>query len=219
MTCPYESPEVLEDLAREENYWAGVPVRLWARRFWRAALQHGVVVDVEYPAGLHVGLVEEFVADHSSGRGGDVAAVEIRGSARPAVWQLQHNVQGIRCGFAVRAGGGSDGWGVGVGARRATESDVSYRSLPEGTEECFRDLIGASNGVLSALADGKEKAIEKRVDEYLSTIKGHLQDAGISGWVACRCATEIFQRRGYFESGSENQELVDDVYGSAQRAV
>ena len=48
MTCPYESPETLEDLARGENYWAGVPVLLWARRFWRAALQHGVVVvDVE----------------------------------------------------------------------------------------------------------------------------------------------------------------------------
>ena len=210
MTCPYESPETLEDLARGENYWAGVPVRLWARRFWRAALQHGVVVDMEYPEGLHAGLVGEFVADRFSRRGGDAAALEIRAAAPPAIWQLQQNIQAMRYEFAVRADGDKYRQRAPVGKQAGTESHVNYGCLPKDAEECLRDLIGASTSVLGALGKGKERAIGKRIDEYMTAIKVHLEDAGMAGWVACRCAVEILQRLGW-EADSANQELVDSI--------
>ena len=133
MTCPYESPDTLEELARGENYWAGVPVRLWARRLWRAALQHGVVVDIEYPEGLHAGLVGEFVADRFARSGGDAAVIEIRPAAPPAIWQLLQNMQAMRYEFAARAGGDRDRHGARVGKQgRGTESDLNYRSPSEG---------------------------------------------------------------------------------------
>ena len=210
MTCPYESPETLEDLARGENYWAGVPVRLWARRFWRAALQHGVVVDVEYPEGLHAGLVGEFVADRFTGRGGDAAVIKIRAASPPAVWQLQQNIQAMRYDFAVRAGREREGELAWVGKQRRPESDVSYEYLSDDTEECLRDLIGASTSVLGALAEGKERGIGRKIDEYMAAISVHLEDAGLAGWVACRCAVEILQRLGW-ETGSANQELVGRI--------
>ena len=208
MTCPYESPETLEHLARSDNYWAGVPVRLWARRFWRAALQHGVVVDVEYPEGLHAGLVAEFVADRFARRGGDAAVMEIRGAAPPAIWRLLQNIQTMRYEFAGRAGGDGDRQRVPIGKQGGTESDVNYGCLPKDAEECLRDLIDTSTSILGAYAEGV--AVGERIDEYMKAVRVHLEDAGMAGWVACRCAVEILQRPGG-EADSANQELVNSI--------
>ena len=210
MTCPYESPETLEDLARRQDYWAGVPVRLWARQFWRGALQHGVVVDVKYPEGLHAGLVGEFVADRFVGRGSDTAVIDIRAATTPAVWLLQQNIEAMRYEFTVRAGGDKDRRGARVGKQGDAENDVSYEYLPEDVKECLRDLIGASTSLLGALAEGTEQAIGRKIDEYMASISAHLGDAGMAGWVACRCAVEILQRLGW-EARTANQELVDSI--------
>lgn len=208
MTCAYESPPALEELARDEDYWAGVPVHLWARRFWHAALQHGVVVDVEYPKGLHTGLVAEFVATRFGGRRSEGGLIEIRATAPAAIWQLQQNVQAMQYELAVAAG--EEGERGSEWRGKVTRSDVSYEGLPEDVKECLRDLIGASTGALVALAEGRERAIAKRIDEYIAAIAGHLQDAGMAGWVACRCAVQILQKLDW-EGSSVNRNLVGSM--------
>ena len=218
MTCPYESPATLEELAASQDYWADVSVPIWARRFWRAALRHAAVIDVKYPVGLHASLVVEFATDypvaHDSG-----AVVEIRAARPPAIWKLQQNVQAMRyersvgtdAATAGRAGSMASRTVVGPGF---SSGDVSYQFLPAETATCLRDLIETSNGVLSSLIRGDEPLVGKEIDGYLRAIKKHLNDPGISAWVACRCAIEILQRQSYLGQVSQKQELVDGVLES-----
>ena len=219
MECPYESQEVLARLVGRAGYWKGVDWPIWARRLWRSALRHGVVINAELPTEMHACLLVEFATDYPVVRNGGGPMLEIRPRKCEAIWKLQQNVQAIRYGFGERADGGTRGPGrrrtskEGEGGRPYVlgQDEVSYEGIATDSARCLGDLVKATNLVVSALARNDEESVRKKIGAYLRVIREHLGDSGISGWVACRCAIEFLQRRGALGVGSEERELMDSV--------
>ncbi len=200
MTCPYEAIDVLSPLMENEDYWPDVEeVPVWAGHFWRAAAHHGVVVDSKYPEGLHAALVTEFAVAPGWGGRGERSILTVKaGSA--AVWRLQQNLEVVRslltlriepspsensAGASLRSRESSAGW---------TSGQADYSLLPEDVASCLRDLVDTSDQLVSALlSDRGMTAVRSAANGHLAAIAAHLRDAGLAGWVACRCAAVLVE--------------------------
>ncbi len=228
MGVPYnpKSSAVLRSVVEAKDYWAGVPVGTWARQLWRCVLQYGYVVDTECPAGMQSGLVVEFATDYRGPQGRDVPVIEIPSPEPFAIWVLLRNVH-LLCRLRQSA----------IDRRSADESQrdeymelreqavlgkkvLDYRDLGEGVECCIEDLVEASGELLAALAAGEGGRVRRKTEAYIGAIVEHLRDAGISGWVACRCAVDMVERRGGMwplpggvKRIDELLELVGEFYG------
>ena len=219
MTVPYnpESSADLRTIASDEDYWADVPVAMWARRLWRSALQHGYVLDVPYPPAMQSSLIVEFATDYRMPRERDVAATRVL-SPRPfAIWMLHQNAQ-----LAYRIlQNGIDGSSVdevreedfGGLRERVGVSDgiLDYRYLEDGVVRCIKNLVGTSNEMLTAFERSDRRSIRKKTQEYIAAIVNHLNDPGISGWVACRCAVDIVERRSGLWPLNVGDRRIDDL--------
>ena len=194
LACPYAS--TLERLATDDSYWEGIPVPILARHLWRSAERHRVVRAVVYPDGMHLGLVLQFAIGRF-GRHDDNKAVLRTPTGRvPAVWRLEQNRHAIsQCLSEERASTAL------VFREERNQTLLSWENgigeaLPGELERCLRDLIEASDAVVSSLTGSDQHATvdAKPVAVYLETILDHLGDPGIAGWVACRCAASMVWR-------------------------
>ena len=216
MTCPYESVATLEKLGANQEYWAGVSAPIWAKRFWQAALQRAVAADLKYPVGLHAGLVVEFAVNHVAERERAGSILVIRGAKPLAIWKLQQNLQVMRQTFSVVQDGGmtenprSTKPEAGL-ERHLPSEDISYQGLPTEIECCLHDLIVTSNEVVSSLSHDAHPVTTKTLELFMKATKTHLDDPGLSGWVACRCAITILRSCAFLDANSLNQELVDGI--------
>ena len=193
MTCAYGSG-VLERLSSIACYWEGVPGHIWAQRLWRAAVEHGRVVELRLPEDVHSSLVTMFAMDYPD-VDGPRRVVDIRAASPPAIWRLYQNLQAIRWKWGTAERGGSEGAGVTASDSaldsRQDEMEVSYEYLPTELECCVRDLVMTSDALL--LSDLHELAEISEYEQYVGTIATHLKDSGVAGLVACRCAMELLQ--------------------------
>ena len=203
MTCPYDSIEDLGKLTATPRYWTNVPVPIWARRFWQAALRHSLVIDVKYPAKMHSSLVVEFATDYPIEQEEGSAVIDIQGVRPPAIWKLQQNLQVIRRQAWARRDGTRDDHRPSMDSTIVSEPfspsrNVSYRDLSTVLKSCLRDLIGTTDGVIGSLGREGDPETAEKIELYVEAIKKHLKDPGISGWVACRCAIEFLWYMGPF---------------------
>ena len=218
MNVPYDpkSSANLAELASSADYWRDVPLPIWAPRFWRSALHYSLVLDIECPPGMHFNLVVEFATDYQIGRDTDRRPIEIRGSRPMAIWKLLQNVQLMSNQLPIDMEfptlGRSQRRGSGVQSQRPILGDLSYRFLPEEVVSCLQDLIVTSNGILSSMASEPEAAITDKISSYITAIRKHLKDPGISGWIACRCAIQILQRRRSPGPMNDLLESLSDFY-------
>ena len=116
-----------------------------------------------------------------------------RGSV-PAIWQLYRNVQLIRFygGWVGEEGGAKDA------AEKAPVlewDEGSVEGLPPVLGGCLRELTILSGSFVSSLGSGVETEIRKNGTAYLRAIRKHLNDAGVSAWVACRCGLAAMRGR------------------------
>ncbi len=214
LTCPYGTPEILEKLAAGPDYWADVPLPVSARRFWRAALRHGVVLDVKHPAELHLPLVVEFATDDRAASG---AVVDVRPSRPLAVWQLQQNVQAM-----LQEGSFGADWRTLPRAEPVTSArgvwsersggDLSYEGLPSETGACLGEVIEASNRFLVAWGRGDQASAGESLEEYLNAIRERLDEPGLSAWVAGRCAIGVLQGQRFLRPLLQNAETLEGVF-------
>ena len=70
--------------------------------------------------------------------------------------------------------------------------------------------MGAADSVIVGLAEYEAQRFGKTVEAYLETIEKHLSDAGLAGWVACRCAGELLEA-GQLLRGSRVRERMNRV--------
>ena len=56
---PYNWGIDIKELTQNHLFWQGVPHFVWAKVWWREALQRGVVLDLSAPVGVHQHLVEQ----------------------------------------------------------------------------------------------------------------------------------------------------------------
>ena len=193
LTCPFYSPASLEELGEGEGYWRGIPMGILARQFWRSAMWHGVVPDVSYARRMHLGLILQFTTGDWALRDRDIGFVKVRGDDTLAIWKLHHNVEAI--GRLLSDGEGATSSGI----REERELEVGRLvwdngpdgALPRGVEQCLRDLIQASNGVVECAFGRDEVKIRSALLNYIGAVHTRLVDPGVAGWVACRCAIEI----------------------------
>ena len=141
MSAPYAATAVLEELATADGYWSGAPMAIWARRLWRAARQHGRIIELDYPRGVHGNLVVEFACDRvhwgDGGRG-----VLRSGSIRPlAVWRLQQDIDIMHQHIGKAVAGRQEGVG-------ATLEEFGFlltaRRRMRATARCRKSWKGAS---------------------------------------------------------------------------
>ena len=203
MTCPYGSIEDLGKLTATPRYWTNVPVPIWARRFWQAALRHSLVIDVKYPAKMHSSLVVEFATDYPMEGEEGSAVIDIRGVRPPAIWKLQQNLQVMRRQAWVRREGTRDNHRPSTDSTIISEPfspsrNVSYQGLSTVLKSCLRDLIATTDEVIYSLDHEGNPEIAEKIKLYVEAIEKHLKDPGISGWVACRCTIEFLWYMGPF---------------------
>ena len=215
VTCPYVTPDTLESLSRRDGYWEGVNVPILARHLWRSAMRHGVVRDVAYPNGMHSSLVVQFTIGQLGYRYGYRQPLEIRGGRVPAIWKLMQNVQAIGWFLARQEenGAAADCWEGLKDESLQLSWDNGGEPLPEDVEECIRDLIHASAGVVSSLGNQDTSMVGEAGLAYVQAINTHLADPGLAGWIACRCAMEIVQGGRFllFRRYSLPREAADDI--------
>ena len=228
MSLPYdrESTVNMEEFSSHPAYWADVPVADWARCFWYAAIQRGVVLDLVCPEEMHFRLAVEFVTDCRPSRDGEVRALDIKSRHPLAIWKLQQNLQMMRGDLQREADASGDettrgrkvdeGRGHGI-----DDSSLDYRFLEDELAQCIRDLITASSGMIASWSRDDDADRKRAISKYVEAIRVHLEDPGISGWVACRCAVEFLERlprslRIELEQGplDEMLGLVEELYGA-----
>ena len=203
LTCPYGSIDSFMELTSDPEYWEGVPAAIWATRLWRAALQHQLVRDMVYPPDLHASLVVEFATDYRMDLARDISVIDIQSRRPQAVWKLQQNLQLIRM-HSISEMEGSRSGSASIAPSPMPNSvyfpdGVDYSGLPSPLASCLRDLIDATDSILLSLAE-PDRSPGESVNEYAKAVSRHLKDAGLSGWVACRCAAELLRYMGPFAS-------------------
>ncbi len=212
MGCPYAASPVLEELAAAKDYWSRVPMPVWARCFWRSARKHGYVIDMDCPPELHQGLIAEFATDQFELRDSGAGVLAIPGGRPDGIWRLQQNLdvihQHLRQGVS-----GHDGRSESVLGAQGSSGvdwrgcDASYSSLDGDVGGCVGDLVRSSDRVVVALLDGGGRRFATAIGGHLEAIREHLGDAGLSGWVACRCGGEVLRLLEFSREGIDREAM------------
>ena len=213
VTRPFAVPGVLEELGSNLTYWEGIPVRVMARRLWSAAIRNGIVPAIAYPAGAHLRLILEFAIDRSVGRGQSEGVIRIEGESVPAIWKLYRNVQLIALEFTEERKGNrarTDEISADVDSTLSWSNGVS-EPLTKEIEECIRDLIETSDSLLDELRRGKKQGIKESNMRYLEAIRKHINQPGITGWVAGRCGVALIQNLPYSDQKLGADMLFEEI--------
>ena len=213
ITRPFNVPGVIEELGSSYTFWEGIPSRTLARRLWSSAIYNATVPEIVYPLGVHSGLILEFAIGLSDTRRRRDDVIKINGASVPAIWKLHQNIQLISFWPLDDQGNPiSDEEHLATGtAAELSWTDGRSEPLSPDVEQCLRDLIYASDNVISALRDRRKVEIDESVVAYLTATSNHLAEPGIVGWVASRCAAEMLQSPPVFTSGLGLGGLLDDI--------
>ena len=195
ITRPFYVPGVIEELGSSVTYWECIPSRILARRLWTSVIHSATVPEIVYPLGTHSGLILEFAFSRSDTRRRGDVVIKINGDSVPAIWKLHQNIQLIRFWpLDDQENPISDEEHLAVGATaKLSWTDGGSEPLSPDVELCLRELIDATDNVISALRDRRKVTIGKSVVAYLTVTKKYLAEPGLVGWVASRCAVEMFK--------------------------
>ena len=213
ITRPLNVPGVIEELGSSDTFWEGIPSRTLARRLWSSAIYNATVPEIVYPLGVHSGLILEFTIGLSDTRRRRDDVIKINGASVLAIWKLHQNIQLISFWPLDDQGNPiSDEEHLATGtAAELSWTDGRSEPLSPDVEQCLRDLIYASDNVISALRDRRKVEIDESVAAYLTATRNHLAEPGIVGWIASRCAAEMLQSPPVFTSGLGPGGLLDDI--------
>ncbi|MDE0005044.1 MAG: NACHT domain-containing protein [Rhodospirillaceae bacterium] len=197
LKTPYKFPSAFARLAARDGYWEGLPVPLLARDLWRSAMERSNAVHVPFPSGMHFNLVVQFAIDYWTDTDDQGDSLDIQGAHPFAIWKLKHDVHTIRGWLTNQEEGGAAVVDPrpGLEVSRWSWDDGGGRPLPREVEDCLRDLVEASSAVVSAMGERSEATIAAALVDYMSTIRRHLADPGIAGWMAARCAIDVIEGR------------------------
>lgn len=221
MALPYATARgaVIRRLAAVDNYWRGVPVAIWARRLWRAALSHRMVLDLEFPAEMHSWLVVEFATDYSVRRSRGARQLEFEGSQPFAIWKLYQNMRLLGDYLARTMERGGERALLSEEAAAAPLVSLSYDQLSSEVASTVRDLIEASDRLLKLAArNERDDAFGKHLERYVSVVKDRVKEPGIAGWIAARCAIDLVGMSPHALLALVGRDVVDDLL-SAFREV
>ena len=215
VTRPFDVPGLLQELGSNHTYWEGIPASVLARRLWSAVTRKGVIPQITYPTGTHLSLVLEFAIGRTGSPRRDGGVIRTNGASVLAIWKLYRNVK------LIGVMGEEDRKDTSTGAQTCLEDKdgaVSWtngqsEALPPDVEKCLRELIEASDFLIKQLHSGKEKSIKQGCVGYLKVIKEHVDQPGITGWVAGRCAAEFMQGplTSVHDLGAD--EVIDEISG------
>ena len=215
ITRPFNVPGMLEELGSNRTYWDGIPAPVLARRLWYSATRKGFLPPVTYPTGAHLSLILEFAIGRVVFRRRNGGVIRINDASAPAIWKLYRNVQLIgldsaedRKDNSCRAHSGSSNDNSSL-----TWTNGEAESLPVDIERCLRDLIEASDSLIGELENGKEIRIRQSSVRYIEAIKKHINQPGITGWMAGRCAAEFMQSPPMTVHQLGAEELVGELIG------
>ena len=213
ITHPFYVPDVIEELGSSVTYWEYIPSRILARRLWTSVTHSATVPEIVYPLGVHSGLILEFAFSQSDTRRRGAVVIKIKGASVPAIWKLQQNIQLIRFWpLDNQENPISDGEHLAVGTTaKLSWTDGRSEPLSPDVEQCLRDLIDVTDNVISAFRDRRKLKIRKSVVAYLTTTRKLLAEPGIVGWIASRCAVEMFKSPQVHTHSFGTDGLADDI--------
>ena len=198
--CLYADPKLRATLADSPGLWTGPARDIWADRLWESVRFYGFVADLPYSQAIHRRLLIRFCGDESVPARYSDGGISIHGSKTLAVWKLGQTSERIARDLDYYdMQGGRTSENPDSPAARGEDLPprplVSYGGLSGELRACVRDLTIASDELACALADGELERANNRLVSYTDALTEHSQAAGLAGWVACRCAVELFQAR------------------------
>lgn len=231
ISCPYRTESIFRSLAAEPEYWRQMSVASWGRSLWHAVLRSGTVIDVIYPSQLQIGVLLEFASSAIDMHRASGRPIQIQSERPWAVWKLVRNLQIIR---SIQSSGVNGSYGDGttpldqlsLPLEQDSDQLLCYDSLRLELAECLRNLIESSDTVLFSLLHREHGDLQAAVEHHLAVIEDHLNDGGISAWIACRCAIEFLDsvsphlgqfvdRRFYYSL----LPVINDFYGARHTPV
>lgn len=222
LAWPYNREIDVKEMSRDCSFWHGVPDQIWAQTWWREAIRMGVALDVSAPAMVHQHLAEEFATIGLS-----TAYLSIRRQpffravSKLAVWKMYRNQQILQLSDLLA----DPNWHTRKALHEEFESicengdDEDYTGLEEPVRATVSDILRLSNHLISAsCADDKGK-LSQSMELYIEGIRHHLQDSGLTAWIAGQCAINIIAGmtigRIDYSSSHISSRIIDDESLSA----
>ena len=192
---PLRVPGLLDELGSNQVYWEGIPANVFARSLWSSANGNGVVPDIVYPPGTHLGLIIQFAVSHSNFGPQTEEVITMRGTTVPAIWKLHQNVQLLR-NWPVDQDEGAAFYDRHIGPEKAKEllwTDGRDEQLPQDVAQCIGQLIDGSDSLISALREQGSGSLGDCYSSYVKTIREFLGKVGLIPWITARCAGDLFR--------------------------
>lgn len=167
------------------NYWDAVPDEVWADSLWTAFLEGNHKSFAITPSEFHPLLVEEFAANPTLIATGRRSSDMTTGAKDLAIWKL---LQAQRTVLEIP----SVQTNQQIGAASLNEDGLNLAGLDKDTGNLIVRLVEVTRRLLLAV-NASEVAQREALSNYLRTLKDHISEAGLHGWVACRCVTSLFQ--------------------------
>ena len=213
-------PGVVDELSDTQNYLEGIPAHVVARRLWSYAMSHGSVPDIKYPAGTHLNLAIQFAVQHPRMNRLPQKGIDAPGASILAIWKLYQNIQAIKTWFEDGATNYSYERLVPDGTKTLLWGDEREELFPQELKECIGKLFDSSSGLISVLGEGGEDDIDDSFASLMETVVECLEEPGIAGWIAARCAGELYRSSGFGWRGlspsriTENlSKTLNEIYG------
>jgi len=209
---PYRWEIDIEKLTQNPSFWQKVPHSVWAKVWWREAFSRGVALDLPAIGAVHEGLIVQFVADqiYSVVFYGHRMSLFIKILSKIAVWKMVRYQQTLQVLLAFKGQEGAINEMVRkeIASICNDNSNIDYMGLSEPIQTVVKDMVQLSRALLIASCDGDIEETPA-LENYIEGIRKHLQQAGLAGWVACRCAINLIQavmiNRPSLTKGGEQQ--------------
>ena len=192
---PYRWEIDIEKLTQNPSFWQGVPHSVWAKVWWHEAFSRMVALDLPAPVAVHEDLIVQFTANPiSSVFYRHRMPFFIKTLSKLSVWKMVRYQQTLQVLLAFKAQERTINEMVReeITSIRNDNSNIDYMGLSEPIQTVVKDMVQLSRALLIASCDGDIEETPA-LENYIEGIREHLQQAGLAGWVACRCAINLIQ--------------------------
>lgn len=181
----------LDSVIKDESYWTGISDEIWASTLWNVSTVINQARIPLTPSRLHSLLVEQFAMSAQSlldGPGWE--ATHESTSSNLAIWKLA----ALQRAFLDALGPRSPNRDPKDYVPQILELGDEFRGIDNSIRHAVTDLIESTAQVLHSIVV-KASGVRDSVRGHVATIAQYIEEPGITGWLASRCVTNLFEVR------------------------
>jgi hypothetical protein len=173
----------MREASKQESYWQVAPDHIWAEQWWQTALHSNLATTLEAPSTVHQRLIEQFASSpfFLTERIYPNRFSLLTPLSKWAVWRLAMYKQMLLV-MQIHEALPEEAAEL---IRAQSLSEIDYSGLDDSCYKTVHDLIAASQSILQSIISGGSSILNTFLD-YIPTLREHLKQPGISGWLTCR---------------------------------